>query len=101
MTSQNDEPARDDAWLDAVLMDGAHVDDAGFTDMVLARLPAPRKRRARREIAIGCFALAAGAVGALAVAHGSLATFETPVGLMAVVVVGALALWGALSSADA
>ena len=92
-----------DAWLEALLRDGAHVDEAGFTDGVVARLPARRKRVSARTVALGAFALAAAAVGAASFAHVSASVFAldaVSLGAVGVVVV-ALGLWGALASAEA
>jgi hypothetical protein len=92
----------DDAWIAALLREGdAHVDDAGFTDRVVASLPPRRRRIATRDVAIGAFALVAAGVGALALSHGSGALFAfdaVHVGAVAVVVV--VGLWGALAAAE-
>lgn len=50
-----------DAWLDALLADTPHLEEGGFTERVLARLPPPGRADAwRRRLVLGGFALGSG-----------------------------------------
>jgi len=97
MTEHDD----DRAFITAVLRaDEAHLDDAGFTDRVLAALPPPRRRRrfTPRDAAIAAASVAAAGAGAFACAHAGAAVFVSVLPLAAI---AALGIWGALASADA
>ena len=97
------ELSRDDAWLASLLKDEPRVDDNGFTDGVMARLPRRSTRTSRfskRDITLVLSGAAAGAVGAFGFARGTLA-LDTPAQMIAVVVVVGLGLWAALASSDA
>ena len=51
----------DDRWLKDAMRMQAHVDDAGFADAVMARLPAPRRQgNARMIIVISAAVMVAG-----------------------------------------
>lgn len=93
----------DDQALEALLKDDAHLDDAGFSDRVLTRLPR-RRRVQRRDLVIAGSALAAAAIG-VAVWLGSggieLEAVRTSwVHVAAVAMVVGLGLWGALGAAQ-
>jgi len=93
----------DDAWLTSLLKDGERVDDNGFTDAVLSRLPRKSERNSRfskRDVTLVLFGAVAGAVGAFGFARGTLA-LDTPAQMIAVVAVVGLGLWAALASSDA
>jgi hypothetical protein len=97
MTDNHDERA----FITAVLRaDEAHLDDAGFTDRVLASLPRPRRRRrfTLRDAVIAAASVAAATAGAFASAHAGATVFVSVLPLAAI---AALGIWGALASADA
>jgi len=89
--------------IDEVLMRAPYIDDAGFTDRVMARLP-PSRRRLRVAILIASGGAAAavaalllpGAAEALAAALaglriGAIAAWAAPLGLAAALLLGELA----------
>ncbi len=93
----------DDQALEALLKDGAHVDDAGFADRVVGRLPR-RRRVQRRDIIVVTSALLAACVGAVAWRSAGDVGLEVMRaswlhGAAAATAVG-LGLWGALSAAS-
>ncbi|MFH1807846.1 MAG: DUF5056 domain-containing protein [Pseudomonadota bacterium] len=53
MTEQRD-------WLDEVLEQTSHIDDAGFSDQVMAKLPARRQRAGLRDLVLAVAALGGG-----------------------------------------
>jgi hypothetical protein len=57
-------------WLDEALAQPAHIDDAGFTEQVLARLPARRRRPWLRD-AVLALALIGGGCLAFVVTPGA------------------------------
>jgi hypothetical protein len=73
-----------------------HLDDDGFTDRVLATLPARRRRFTARDRVIAAASVAAAAAGAFACVHSSVFVSVLPLAAIA-----ALGFWGALASADA
>jgi hypothetical protein len=106
--------ANDPDWLDPILRrPGAHLDDDGFTQRVMSRLPPPRNGRARAAILLGA-AVAAGLVGgavlpaeALARAVSDLLIWPSfplsgPLNLagpLAAVALAGSLIWGAFASA--
>ncbi|OGQ17936.1 MAG: hypothetical protein A2138_02185 [Deltaproteobacteria bacterium RBG_16_71_12] len=94
----------DDRALEALLEGDAHVDDAGFSDRVVERLPRRRRVR-RREVILACSALAAAAVGTLVWLGSDGAALEQAgtswVHAAAVAMAVGLGLWGALGAAHA
>jgi hypothetical protein len=91
-----------DAVLTRAFAEMAHKDDAGFTDGVMARLPAKSRRRlTRREGALTISALVAGGIGAGAFFGGVPLDLASPAQALALVAVVGLALWGAFASAEA
>jgi hypothetical protein len=104
--------SNDDAWVDALLEKnlghGPHIDDAGFTNGVTARLQSKKRRRfGRREVVVvssSIVAAACGLVGLSRLGPLDLSTYAVvahPAQALALVVVVGLALWGALASAEA
>lgn len=93
----------DDHALEALLKDETHLDDAGFSDRVLARMPR-RRRVQRRDLVIAGSALAAAAIGvAVWLGSGGL-EIETVrsswVHAAAVAMAVGLVAWGALGAAQ-
>lgn len=93
----------DDRALEAMLKDHAHVDDAGFSDGLVKRLPR-RRRVQRRDVILASSALAAAGVGVV-VWLGSDGTMLELVGsswvhAAAVAMAVGLGLWGALGAAQ-
>ncbi|HSN90842.1 MAG TPA: hypothetical protein VLS93_06410 [Anaeromyxobacteraceae bacterium] len=88
--------------LDALLARADHLDDAGFTDRVLARLP-PRPGRARALVLLGFAAASAvaGVLMALGPASGLVAALASWTPLASPVPLGALAALGAALAAGA
>lgn len=95
-------PLDDDA-LAALLKDDKHVDDAGFADRVVARLPRRRATLGRRDWIVAASALMAASVGALAWSSGGAAAFELArdswIHGSALAVGVGVGLWGAVSAA--
>jgi hypothetical protein len=93
----------DDAWLEALLKDGDRVlPDAGFTDRVVATLPAKRTRWLRRRdgVVLGA-TIVAGGLGCLALSDPSLVAvaLSSPVHWMAAATGVGLSLWAAWTAA--
>jgi hypothetical protein len=88
--------------LDALLARSVHLDDAGFTDRVVARLPA-RPARARAVVLLGSAAASAvaGVLLALGPAQGLVAALATWTPLASPAPLGALAALGAALAAGA
>src|SRR5829696_6439363 len=53
---QRHDPIGDDGALD-VMLRAEHVSDGGFTDAVMSRLPAPRRRAPRTAVLLGAGAM--------------------------------------------
>lgn len=95
-------PLDDDA-LTALLKDDAHLEDAGFSDRVMGRLPRPRHALGRREAILAGSALIAAAAGALTWSgFGDVAVELARSGwtqATALALVVGLGLWGAIDAA--